>query len=98
MKSSNVVMRPLKDGSGFSPCKASDENVGKRKCNHTHSTVFNVKVTKIGRNIQTIEISDEYDKLDKRDKQEVIKKFTEALDPISKKQFDKVKKELSLSA
>lgn len=28
-------LRPLKDGSGYSICYAADENVGKRRCNHT---------------------------------------------------------------
>lgn len=27
-------MRPLADGSGYSECHATDENVNKRRCNH----------------------------------------------------------------
>lgn len=33
------VLRARKDGTGCSLCRASDENVGKRRCNHILSNV-----------------------------------------------------------
>ena len=81
--SSKVVMRPLKDGSGYSPCSASEENVGKRRCNHTRSSVtFNVTVEKVGSRIEEITVSDTYEKMDKRDKTEVVSCFVNNLPEI----------------
>ena len=34
------IIRPLKDGSGYSICRASDENVGRRRCKHCLEDVF----------------------------------------------------------
>ena len=85
MKTSTAVMRPLKDGSGFSVCQAEEENVGKKRCKHSYSEVsFKVKITKVDSRIKDIEVSDEYNKLDKRDKQTVVKTFVENLEPVSK--------------
>lgn len=89
MATKEVVMRPLKDGSGFSPCSASEENVGKRRCNHTASSVsFNVKVNKLGRSVQEVVVSEDYEKLDTRDKKEVISSFISSLPVISKEEAD----------
>lgn len=86
-----TVMRELADGSGFSPCSASDENVGKRRCNHIPSSVkFTVQVNKIGPRVNDIVISDDYAKLDKRDKQQVVKKFVKSLAPIDKDTADNI--------
>ena len=83
MSSSNVVMRPLSDGSGYSECHASEENVGKRRCNHTLSSVsFSVQVNKVGPRVKEIMVSDDYDKLEKRDKESVVKMFLSSLEPI----------------
>lgn len=87
--SKNVVMRELKDGSGFSACNASEENVGKRRCNHKHSSVsFNVQINKIDNKLQEVVVSEEYNKLDKRDKKAVVKAFVESLTPIDKETAD----------
>lgn len=88
---SNVVMRPLKDGSGYSACNASEDNVGKRRCNHTASTVsFNVEVRKLGGKVQEVVVSDEYEKLDKRDKATVVSKFVQDLEPIEEKKLENI--------
>lgn len=92
---SQVVMRPLKDGSGYSPCSASEENVGKRRCNHVHSSVsFNVKVEKVGSRIEEITVSDDYDKLDKRDKTVVVEKFIQSLPEIDQNTADSILSQL----
>ena len=91
MNSSNVVMRELKDGSGFSACRASEENVGKRRCNHVHSSVsFNVQVNKVDSHIKEVIISDDYDKLDKRDKGTVVKTFIYSLEPLDGDQAEDI--------
>lgn len=95
MKSSTVAMRELKDGSGYSECRSSEENVGKRRCNHVHSSVsFNVQVNKIGRSVKEVVVSDDYNKLEKRDKETVVKAFISSLTPIDEEKAESILKQL----
>lgn len=94
MNSSTVIMRELKTG-GYSPCHAKEENIGKRRCNHIHSSVtFNVQVNKIDSRVQEVVISDDYDKLDKRDKEKVVKTFISSLQPIDESKADSILEQL----
>lgn len=92
---SSRVMRPTKDG-GVSFCSASEENVGKRRCNHVGGDVkFNVEVNNISRGMTEVVISDEYNSLEEEDKVEVIKEFISTLQPVSKKKVNSVLNKLS---
>lgn len=94
MSNSTVTIRETKDGD-FTPCRAQEENIGKKKCNHLKSSVtFEVRVNKVGRGIKTIEVSDEYERMDKRDKKQVISKFISDLAPVEDAKVDKIIEEL----
>lgn len=89
------VMRPTKDG-GVSYCSSSEENVGKRRCNHVPGDVkFNVEVNKLSHGLTEVVISDEYNDLDEDNRVEVIKEFVSTLEPISKKKLNTVLSQLS---
>ena len=95
MSSSTVVMRELKDGSGYSECRSSEENVGKRRCNHVHSSVsFNVQVNKVGPRVKEVIVSDDYNKLEKRDKETVVKTFISSLTPINEDKAESILEQL----
>lgn len=95
MSSSTVVMRELKDGSGYSECRSSEENVGKRRCNHVHSSVsFNVQVNKVGPRVKEVIVSDDYNKLEKRDKETVVKTFISSLTPIDEDKAESILEQL----
>ena len=86
-----VIMRPLADGSGFSPCFASEENVGKRRCKHAHSTVnFNVQIEKDGSRVTEVKVPKEYLTMSKKDKEVIVAKFIDTLKPIDKATADRV--------
>ena len=60
--SKNVgVIRPLKDGSGCSLCRAAEENVGKRRCQHILDSA-NMQVVKYDNGINYIDISGQINK------------------------------------
>lgn len=89
------VMRPTKDG-GVSFCSSSEDNVGKRRCNHIPGDVkFNVEVNQISHGLTEVVISDEYNELDEDNRVEVIKEFITTLKPISKKKLNSVLDQLS---
>lgn len=95
MSSSTVVMRKLKDGSGYSECRSSEENVGKRRCNHVHSSVsFNVQVNKVGSRVKEVIVSDDYNMLEKRDKETVVKTFISSLTPIDENKAESILEQL----
>lgn len=67
-------LRPLKDGSGFSICYSSDENVGKKRCLHQSGEAFVIKNNTIK---DTSEISEkEAEKNVKTKVLEISKKLT----------------------
>lgn len=91
MSSQAVVMRPLADGSGFSACYASEENVGKRRCKHAHSTVnFNVQIEKSGSRVTEVKVPQEFISMPKKDKEAVVNKFIDTMRPIDKATADRV--------
>lgn len=88
--SQTKVVRERKDG-GYSPCSATEENVGKRRCAHVHGgTSFKVEINKLGPKLEEIVISEDYEKLEKRDKEEIVKKFISTLEPIDQKTLNRV--------
>lgn len=87
---STVVIRPIKGG-GFGPCKASEENVGKKKCNHTLGNDMVVAVKKIAPGTSEIIVDEEsINKLSQNEKVDLIKGFVTSLKPITKKQLETV--------
>lgn len=56
----NGIIRPLKGG-GCSECKASDQNVGKRRCNHVLDNAKMVVVDRHQRGVKFIDISGQVD-------------------------------------
>lgn len=83
MASQPAVMRPLKDGAGYSLCRAPEDKVGKRKCKHVPNTVsFEVQVKKIDDKINEIVIGENFIELNTGDKVALIERILDKMEPV----------------
>lgn len=90
---SNGVMRPLKDGGGCTLCRATDQNVGKRRCRHVLDNA--ALAVRHERGMNYIDISGTVDKQDAnfsiKANEEKIKGFISSLSSgLSKKQQESI--------
>lgn len=89
--SNTVIIRPLKDGSGFSPCVAAEENVGKKRCNHSHGGSTMVAINKVAPGTSEIVVdTSSISELNDDEKTGLIKGFVTSLKPISKSKLKEV--------
>lgn len=94
--SETAIMRPLKDGSGYSVCRAPEDKVGYRKCNHIANTVsFEVQVTKVDNKINEIVIGRDFVELNTGDKVALIERIIEKMEPVPADKAARILKKLS---
>ena len=85
------IIRECKDG-GYSPCSASEENVGKRRCTHINGgSSFKAQFNKLSNKVEELVVPEDYiKKIEKEDKEEIVRKFVTNLEPMDKKMAEQV--------
>lgn len=78
------VIRPLKTG-GCSICNASEENVGLRRCNHTHGQTLQVEKVN---GVNYVEVNDE--KEIKENEKEVVTYIKELSTKLTKEEKEEL--------
>ena len=85
---STAVLRERKDG-GYSPCKAKEEDVGKRKCCHVPGTVsFELKVNEIDKHLKEVIVPKDFTDMQHKDKVKFVSEVAKTLKPAKKELLD----------